>query len=59
MEKFSWGGNGATLTRLKRGKIILPIDSKGNPDYALIESYMKNIEYRKIQNIIKYYKNKY
>lgn len=59
MEKFSWGGNGATLTRLKRGKIILPIDSKGNPDYALIESYMKNIEYRKIRNIIKYYKNKY
>lgn len=45
--------------RINREKLLLPIDSKGNPDYALIESYMKNIEYRKIQNIIKYYKNKY
>ena len=26
MTKFNWGGNGATLTRLKRGKILLPID---------------------------------
>lgn len=41
MEKFNWGGNGATLTRLKRSKILLPVNSKGKPDYAFMESYMK------------------
>lgn len=58
MEKFSWGGNGATLTRLKRGKIILPIDSKGNPDYKFMESYMKAIEKEHLEKITAYYNAK-
>ncbi|WP_167619989.1 restriction endonuclease subunit S [Helicobacter bilis] len=58
MTKFNWGGNGATLTRLKRGKILLPIDSKGNPNYAFMESFMKNLEQKHLRKTIKYYENK-
>lgn len=48
MSKFSWGGNGATLTRLKRSKIILPITSKGEPNYDFMEQYMGDLEKEKI-----------
>lgn len=44
MKKFSWGGNGATLTRLRKTKILLPVNSEGKPDYAFMESYMKQKE---------------
>ena len=44
MTKFNWGGNGATLTRLKKTKILLPVNSKGDPDYAFMEIYMKQKE---------------
>ena len=49
MRKFNWGGNGATLTRLKRTKILLPIDSLGNPNWKFMEDYMKRIESEKIK----------
>lgn len=58
MEKFNWGGNGATLTRLKRGKILLPIDSKGNPNWQFMEDYIKDIEYKKIKDIMVYHQRK-
>ncbi|AJD06662.1 type I restriction/modification system, S subunit [Campylobacter lari] len=58
MEKFSWGGNGATLTRLKRGKIILPIDSKGSPDYKFMETYMQAIKKEYLEKITSYYNAK-
>lgn len=54
MEKFNWGGNGATLTRLKRSKIILPINSKGEPDYAFMEQYVRNKEQVKITKFENY-----
>lgn len=54
MEKFNWGGNGATLTRLKRSKLILPIDSKGEPEYAFMEQFMQKKEQDKIENFKKY-----
>lgn len=44
MKKFNWGGNGATLGRLKRLKIILPVDEKDEPNYAYMEAYMRNEE---------------
>lgn len=44
MIKFNWGGNGATLTRLKRSKILLPQLDDGQPDYQFMERYMKNKE---------------
>ncbi len=53
MKKFNWGGNGATLTRLKKTKILLPANSKGKPDYAFMESYMKQKE----KEILEKYEN--
>lgn len=53
MEKFNWGGNGATLTRLRRSKILLPIKSKGKPDYEFMGTYIQEQELKKI----KIYKN--
>ena len=54
MEKFNWGGNGATLTRLKRSKILLPINQKGEPDYPFMEQYMKHKEREKIAKFRNY-----
>ena len=45
MKKFNWGGNGATLGRLKRLKIMLPVDENEEPDYAFMSAYMKRLEY--------------
>lgn len=42
LQKFNWGSNGATLTRLKRGKILVPINRFGEPDYEFMESFIKN-----------------
>lgn len=53
MEKFSWGGNGATLTRLRRSKILVPINKKGEPDYEFMEAFIKEKE----QNKFKEYSN--
>lgn len=41
MKKFNWGGNGATLTRLKRLSIYLPINQEANPDWRFMEEYTK------------------
>lgn len=54
MEKFNWGGNGATLTRLKRSKIILPTNSKGEIDYTFMEKYMRYKEQEKIAKFQSY-----
>ena len=58
MEKFNWGGNGATLTRLKRTRIVLPIDSYGNPNWKFMEDYIKQEMKKQSQRVITYYKNK-
>ncbi|TYK36137.1 restriction endonuclease subunit S [Bacteroides pyogenes] len=44
VQKFSWGSYGATLTRLKRGKLFLPIDTNHLPDWDFMEAYMKQVE---------------
>ncbi|MBR8463099.1 restriction endonuclease subunit S [Campylobacter sp. faydin G-24] len=54
MQKFNWGGNGATLGRLNRTKIALPIDLNGEPNWAYMENFIKNIEQKQIKNILKY-----
>ena len=52
MVKFNWGGNGATLGRLARLKIMLPVDKNGEPDFDYMESTIrelkkaKTVEYR-------------
>ena len=47
MMKFNWGGNGATLGRLARTKILLPVNSAGGIDYDFMESYIKEVEEQK------------
>ena len=54
--KFSYGKNCCANTDSLR--IMLPIDSKGNPNYAFMESFMKNLEQKHLRKIIKYYENK-
>ncbi len=44
VNKFSWGSYGATLTRLRKSKIYLPVDSNGNIDFQFMSSFMKQIE---------------
>ncbi len=54
MEKFSWGGNGATLTRLRRSKLLVPINSKGEADYEFMEAFMRLKKQEKIQEYDRY-----
>lgn len=58
MKKFNWGGNGATLTRLKRTKILLPIDNLGNPNWQFMEDYIKQEQKEIAQKVISYYEQK-
>ena len=44
VQKFSWGSYGATLTRLRRGKLFLPVDTNHLPDWAFMEAFMKQVE---------------
>lgn len=44
VNKFSWGSYGATLTRLRKSKIYLPVDSNENIDFQFMSSFMKQIE---------------
>ena len=44
LQKFNWGGNGATLTRLKRSKVFLPITDKYEIDWQFMEEYMRRKE---------------
>lgn len=37
--KFNWGGNGATLGRMKRLSVMLPATDSGEPDYEYMAEY--------------------
>lgn len=58
MQKFSWGSTGATLTRLNRTKILLPIDSNGNPNWQFMEDYIKQAQKIQAQKIANYYEQR-
>lgn len=47
-------GNMGSQERIKREKIMLPIDNQGSPDYAFMEQYIKERERQIIQNYINY-----
>lgn len=40
-----------------KNKILLPINSKGEPDYEFMENYIKNIMIKKYKNYLKYIEN--
>ncbi|MCG1064164.1 restriction endonuclease subunit S [Staphylococcus epidermidis] len=52
LENLNWGGNGATLGRLRKKKILLPINSNDQPDYDFMEQYIKE-KYFKLKSQIK------
>jgi len=54
MDKFNWGGNGATLGRLNRTKIMLPIKENGSPDFEYMGRYMMSLEHRKRKQYLDY-----
>lgn len=58
MTKFNWGGNGATLTRLKKTKIMLPKNEQGNPDFVYMENYIRVLENQKLKQYLQYKKLK-
>lgn len=37
--KFNWGGNGATIGRMQRLTVMLPVTDSGEPDYAYMAEY--------------------
>ncbi|MGH2266889.1 restriction endonuclease subunit S [Campylobacter taeniopygiae] len=55
-ERFSYGRN--CCANIEFLNIILPIDSKGNPNWQFMEDYIKDIEYKKIKDIVAYYQRK-
>ena len=56
MQNFNWGGNGATLGRLARTKIVLPVTQSGEPDWGFMEQYVVERESIKKQNYSIYVK---
>lgn len=51
--KYGYGYKMGT-GRLKRQKIMLPIDDNDNPDWDFMEAYMKQLEYKKISKYLDY-----
>lgn len=48
LNNSSYGyGNQWGLTKMKESKISLPVDSNGNPDWQLMEDYIKSLPYSK------------
>lgn len=43
-------------TRIKREKILLPVNSKDEPDYQYMEDYMKYLEQKKLLEYLEYVK---
>lgn len=54
--RFNWGGNGATLGRLKKARIMLPVDESGQPDYVYMEQYSKTKKNELISRYCEYVK---
>jgi hypothetical protein len=40
LKYLSWGGTGATLTRLRKKNILLPVNKHGFPDWSFMENFM-------------------
>jgi len=53
--KFSYGYK-ASQIRLRRSKIMLPVNNVGNPDFEYMEKYIQNLEETKKKEYIRYCK---
>lgn len=47
--KFNWGGNGATLSRMKTLRIMLPTDMLGEPDWKFMGDYVREREAAQVE----------
>ena len=56
--KYGYGYKMGT-GRLKRQKIMLPVTSDGNPDWAYMEAYMRGIESIALLTAIKHFANRF
>lgn len=54
--KFNWGGNGATLSRMERLQIMLPVDDKDQPDYQFMADYERDLIHHKQEQYLTYVK---
>ena len=52
-EKYSFNRE-INDTRIKREKLLLPIDKSGNTNWTYMENFIKNIEQKQIKHILKY-----
>lgn len=55
-EKFSHGYS-LNNSRLMAQKIMLPVNSDGEPDWQFMEDFMRQIEQDKIASVLSYYNN--
>lgn len=55
---FGWGSYGATLTRLRRSKIFLPVDDNDKPDWLFMEDYICEREQKLLTDHIEYVRSK-
>jgi hypothetical protein len=53
--KYGYGYKMGTA-RLKRQKIMLPINENNEPDYVFMENYMRNLEYKKLSEYLEFKK---
>jgi hypothetical protein len=42
--------------KLKRQKIMLPINEKNEPDFEYMENYIKNLEFKKLNEYLQFKK---
>ena len=56
-EKYTFG-YGRTENRLRKDKVFLPIDSKGQPYWEFMENFMREVEYKQLNLYLDYIKNK-
>lgn len=52
--KFNWGGNGATLGRMRKLEMVLPVDADGEPDWEYMEQFGENMMLKKYQQYLDY-----
>ena len=57
VKKYNYGYK-FSQTRIKKQKILLPVDSKNKPDYQFMEDYIKEKMLQRRQEYIEYAKNK-
>ena len=58
VQKFSWGSYGATLTRLRRGKLYLPIAADGTPDWEFMSAFMQRVEHETLSQALAFFRSK-